>query len=106
MAKRKAKTNKTQAIKDYLADHPKAGPKEIAEALNKRGFAIKPKYVSTIKTNMKAKSKATKKAAPRRRAASDQVSMAALLEAKKLAAKLGGIEKAKQALGALAQLTD
>ncbi len=36
----------------------------------------------------------------------DQISLSALKEAKKLAEKVGGVERAKEAINALAQLTD
>ena len=64
-----------------------------------------PNYVSTIKSSMKAKPR--KKVVRKKKAATgDKISMSALLQAKKLAAKLGSVEKAKQAITALSQLTD
>jgi len=112
MAKKKPKVNKTQLIKDFLAENPDTAPKDVAATLSKKGLSVTPNYVSTIKTNMKPKTKGKKKAAPKKKvaaqpqAAADQISLSALLEAKKLAAKLGGITEAKQAISALAQLTD
>ena len=49
MAK-KPKPNKTQAVRDYLKDHPGAMNKEIATALTKQGIKITPAHVATIKT--------------------------------------------------------
>jgi len=112
MAKKKPKVNKTQVIRDYLAENPDTAPKEVAATLSKQGLSVTANYVSTIKTNMKAKGKgkkkvaAKKKAAPKKKAADAKILLSALMEAKKLAAKLGGIEQAKQAINALAQLTD
>jgi len=111
MAKRKV--NKTQAVRDFLAENPDATTKDVVAAMNKQRITVSPNYVSTIKTNMKAKGKgkkkvaAKKKAAPKKQeAADDKISLSALKEAKKLAERLGGIEQAKQAISALAQLTD
>ena len=61
MAK-KPKVNKTQAVRDYLKDHPGAMNVEIAAALNKQGIKITPAHVGTIKTIDK-KAHAAKKAA-------------------------------------------
>jgi Mn-dependent DtxR family transcriptional regulator len=47
---RKVKVNKSEAIRDYLADHPEAGPKEVAEALKDLG--VKPAFVSNVKTKL------------------------------------------------------
>ena len=65
MAK-KPKINKTQAVRDYLKDHPGAMNVEIAAALKKQGIKITPAHVGTIKTIDKkalAAKKAAKKAA-------------------------------------------
>jgi len=128
MAKRKV--NKTQAVKDYLAENPDAATQDVVAAMKAKGITVGSNYVSTIKSNLKGGGKAKKKiaakkkvatkkkavakkktapkkkATPKKKAADDKISMSALLEAKKLAAKLGGIEQAKEAISALAQLTD
>jgi len=54
----KAKTesvNKSQAIRDALAAHPDKSPAEIAERLKAKGLEVNAQYVSTIKSNAKAK---------------------------------------------------
>ena len=61
MAK-KQKVNKTQAVRDYLKNHPKATSGEIAAALNKQGIKLTPNYVANIKTTIK-KARTAKKAA-------------------------------------------
>ena len=48
MAKRRV--NKSKLVRDYLAEHPTAGPKEVAEALSKH--KISAAYVSNIKFKM------------------------------------------------------
>ncbi len=63
MAK-KPKVNKTQAVRDYLTDHPGAVSSEIAAALNKKGVKITASYVANIKTTLNKagkKKKASKK---------------------------------------------
>jgi len=112
MAKRKV--NKTQAVKDFLAENPDATTKDVVAAMKKQRIVVSTNYVSTIKSKGKGKKKvaakkkavAKKKAAPKKKAADDRISLSALKEAKKLAATLGGIEQAKEAISALAQLTD
>ena len=49
MAKQPTVT-KTQAVRDYLKDHPGAMSKEIAAALNRQGITINPGHVANIKT--------------------------------------------------------
>ena len=68
-------------------------------------------YVSNIKFQMglekkgkKQKAAAPEAASPEPAAAADQISLTALLEAKKLIEKLGGVDAAKRAILALAQL--
>ena len=131
----KAKLNKTQVIERALAASPGKGPKEISEALTAKGVDVSPAYVSTIKTNLKAKTaapvaaaptpaapiaaapivatpkkkvakkKPAKKQAPKAAPTSD-ISFEQLKKAKEMAQQLGGAEKAKEALAALAQLMD
>ena len=127
----KAKLNKTQVIEKALAASPDKKPKEISEALTAKGVDVSPAYVSTIKTNLKAKAaaptpavpiavtpkkkatkkrkvakkKAAKKRVPKVAPATD-ISFEQLKKAKEMAQQLGGAEKAKEALAALAQLLD
>ncbi len=121
----KSKLNKTQVIEKALAASPGKGPKEISEALTAKGVDVSPAYVSTIKTNLKAKTatstpatstpaapivatpkkKATKKQSPEAAPTSD-ITFEQLCLAKAMAKQLGGAEKAKEALAALAQLVD
>ena len=59
MAK-KQKTNKTQAVREYLKTHPNVMPSEIAAALIKQGIKVTPGHVSNIKTALKKKRLAKK----------------------------------------------
>ena len=58
-----AVVNKTQAVKQYLAAHRKASPKEVSLALQVQGIDVSPAYVSGIRFSMKPK-KRKKAAAP------------------------------------------
>lgn len=50
------KVNKSQMIRDYLAQHPDARPSEVAKALSE--FGITPAFVSVLKATRKSESKA------------------------------------------------
>lgn len=102
---------KAQAIRDALTVDPDGMPKAIAERLSAEGWNVKAKDVSQAKFLLgRAKQKRGKKAAsqPAKAAAApsdpDLVSVAALQKAKKLIQELGGVNEAKRALAALAQL--
>jgi hypothetical protein len=61
MAKSKRETvNKSQAIRDALEAHPDKSPSEISEQLKAKGLDVNAQYVSTIKSNAKAKGRKTK----------------------------------------------
>jgi len=105
MAKKRKQVNKSQAIRDYAKANPKAGPKEIAETLTKQGIKVTPGLVSNVKTMAKKRRRAKRKPAPATKpAVSDRVSLSTLVQAKKMAEQLGGVDKAKRALAALAKL--
>jgi len=117
--------SKTEAIRSALQKDPGAMPKALAEKLNAMGFDVKPQHVSTIKNVLKReaegkvappKGRRGRKPAATRPAAVDHtpavsaagaedISYESLRKAKELSAELGGIEKAKEALDALVQLT-
>lgn len=44
--------SKTDAIREYLPEHPNASNEEVAEALRKQGYDISKKYVSTIRSKL------------------------------------------------------
>ena len=99
--------NKSKAIRNYLAAHKGAGPTEVAAALKKEGIDVTPAFVSNIKS--KSKVIRSKRKVKRGRpvgsgAGGGSISMSALLEAKKLAEQVGGIDKAAEAVAALKRL--
>ena len=96
--------NKAQAVRDYLKEHRDALPKAVSDAFKAQGVDVSPNYVSNIKFQMGLKKRRKKAAASEAAAVEDAISLSALLEAKKLVAKLGSTEVAKKAILALAQL--
>lgn len=111
MAKKaKAGLNKSLEIRNYKAANPSASPKEVAEALTKTGLSVSPQFVSTVLSNAKKKGgkagKRGRKAGPKPAAANSAPSsnIEHLIKAKKLVDQLGGVDAARAAVNALAQL--
>src|SRR5262245_21495306 len=111
----KAAVNKSKAIRDYCAGHPRAKPKEVVDALAEKNVKVNAQIVSTVPYNMKKKRSgsgrgrraAAQTATPARRAARNGRTaelFTTLVDAKKLSDRLGGIQRAKQALKLLEQL--
>jgi hypothetical protein len=107
VAKRRGgKNNKSQAIRDYLATHRRAAGKEVVDALGAQGIKVTTQLVSNVRTRSKMR-RGRRKGGPRRgpgRPAAAKVSVATLLEAKKLVDKTGSIAAVRQALAALERL--
>jgi len=99
----KKKVNKAQLIKDALAANPEASPVEIAKSLKKHGITAG--YVSTVKSSTRPKKKRGKPAGKKSATPSDKVSLGDLVKAKKLSDELGGVDKAKGLLDAVAKLS-
>ena len=97
MAKSKKEVvNKSQAIRDALAAHPEKSPLEIAEALKAKGLNVNAQYVSTIKSNAKAKGrKSVMRRKPGHASNNGFGTVAAALEFIRAA---GGLDQAKHAL--------
>lgn len=120
MAKKKSGPNKSQAIRDYLGSNPEAKPKEIVAAMKSKGISVSAQFVSTTKTNSKAKGLTKRRGRPagsknkttlaRKSGASslgsDTVSVNSLLKLKKVVQEIGSIEEAKSALDALQKLAN
>jgi hypothetical protein len=95
--------NKSAAIRAYKDSHASAGPKEITEALGKDGIKVTPAFVSTVLSNDRRKGRKGRRKGGRPRGGGDN-SFADLVQAKKLADQMGGVEKARAALNALAKI--
>src|SRR5688572_13908076 len=105
MAKKKRGV-KSQAIRDYLMTNVEAGVSDVVSALKQTGIAVSKQMVSTIRMRMKGtpKKRGPKKKRTGAKKQGAMVSIGILLQAKKLADQLGGVEKAKEAMDALAKL--
>ena len=116
MAKRKRTSSsgtisKSQAVRDYLAAHPDAKPKEIAPALSAAyGITITPPMISMIKSKTKAQGRQRARGNPPRkqrsvrRPAAGAITIEELLLFKKSVDALGGVIRARRALDVLAEL--
>jgi hypothetical protein len=111
-----AQISKSQAVRDYLAEHPTAMPKEIAPAVKSaHGLDVSPQMISMIKSKLGKKSGRRRRktsangAAPAtaasRKTNSARFTIEDLLTAKKLAQTMGGIPRAQEVLAALARLS-
>jgi hypothetical protein len=106
MAKRGAGPNKSAAIRDYKSSHKDAGPKQVAEALGKEGIKVTPAFVSTVLSNDKRRGRKGRRKGGGRRGGAPRSggALATLIQAKKLSDQMGGIDKARAALDALAKI--
>ncbi|TVS20684.1 MAG: hypothetical protein EA424_02725 [Planctomycetaceae bacterium] len=106
------KKSKTAVIIAALQAHPDKMPKELAELLQAEGWDINAQRISTIKSKLKAEQKMSPTAstvAPKKAPtpkADDAISFDSLKKAKQMAEQLGGIQQAKAAIAALAELVD
>ena len=97
---------KSQAIRDYLMTNASAGVSDVVNALKALGISVSKQMVSTIRMRMGAapKKRGRKKKSKGARKGGAMISLGILVQAKRLADQLGGVEKAKQAMDALAKL--
>jgi len=95
MAKRRH--NKSALIREIQAEKPDATAKEIVDALAAKRVKVTAAYIYALKAK-----KGTAKNGKPKPAALDGVE--ALVRAKKMADALGGVDKARELLAALAQL--
>lgn len=105
MAKKSGGQNVSAAIRAYYAKNSDAGPKEIAEGLAKDGLKVTSGYVSTVLSNDRRKSgKPGRRKGKKRGPRSGGAAFADLVQAKRLADQMGGVEPARKALTALAKI--
>ena len=99
----------SQAIRDYLAANPSASPNDIVAGLKQQGITVSPGLASNVKYT--SRSKAGKRGRPagrrgpgRPRSGNGALTAADLIEAKRLADQLGGVEKVRKALEMIQEL--
>ena len=96
------KETKASLIRAYKADHPDQGPTAIAQSLTAQVVPVSAAMVSTTLSNAaKRKGKEGKRKGRPAEAANPY---AKLIDAKHFVESVGGIEKAKAALSALAAI--
>ena len=101
LKRRPRSSSKAQAIRDELAAQgPKARPKDVIAVLESKGISVSSAQVSNIKATLR-----NHKAGRKSRGVNGALSLESLVEAKKLADRLGGVEAARYAIEALAKLT-
>jgi len=99
--------NKSQAIRDYMAAHPRAKPKAVAAALVEQGVQVTPMFVSAVKTSAKKRGRRKARGAARRPGrpsgggATTSLSIDHLVAAKKFVDSVGGVVRARAAIEAL-----
>lgn len=102
----KAKTNKSQAIRDAIAANPKAKPSEIVKLLADKGIKVSGTLVYAIK----AKGKAKKRKAKREKAVAAATGsalngdpVALIRDVRSLADRAGGIKALKELVAILGE---
>ncbi len=107
MAKSKREAvNKSQAIRDALQAHPERSPSEIAEQLKAKGLDVNAQYVSTIKSNAKAKGRVVKRRKPGQLIAGHGSAEHIMKAGLHFIVLAGGIEQARERLVGLAELIE
>jgi len=105
MTKNAAAVNKSQAIRDILAEHPQAKTSEIVALLGQKGIKVSDNLVYLVK----AKGKAVKRRQKRQKAMANSrqagiVNPVELIRAVKgLAERAGGLRQLKQVVDILAE---
>ncbi|MBX3411947.1 MAG: hypothetical protein KF708_04455 [Pirellulales bacterium] len=109
MAARKAGSrgpSKAQAIRDVLNDkgHDTA-PKDVIAILAQKKIKVSAAQVSNLKAELARKTGSYQPKRGPRSKANGEITLSTLKAVKAMAEKLGGVEKTRQALDALAQLS-
>jgi hypothetical protein len=95
------KINKSQAIRDFLGQNPKATNREVMDALGAKGIKVSYNQVYFVKVKgRKAKRRAAVKAT---RAAGLSNPVEAVMKVRALASEVGGMKSLKQLVDLLAE---
>lgn len=103
-------SSKSDAVRRYLAGHPDASPNTVREALAAEGIGISTSLAASLKYSKqggrKSGPRGTRAGRPRalRAQAVPALDFDALVDAKRLAERMGGIDAAREALSILAKL--
>ena len=107
--KRGADVNKAELIREILNSESGVRNRDVIATLKLRNVEVSPAQVSNVRKSLANRGGLQLvgrggRLAAAARAGTDTVSLSALVAAKKLADSLGGLERARLALDALAQL--
>ena len=98
--------NKSEEIRKYLRRRPSAAPKEIIEALAGQGIEVAQGLVSAVKYGKQPTgARRGRGRAGRPAASAGSLSAQDLIQAKELINQLGGVDRVRQALDLLEQLS-
>ena len=99
------KVNKSQAVRDFLAEHPKADSKAVIAGLEEKGVRVSPTMVYYVRSKLKQASRRAKRErvaeSSRQSGAKNPVEL--VLRVKNLAREVGGIRHLKQLVDLLAE---
>jgi hypothetical protein len=103
------KVNKSQAVRDFIKDNPKAANKEVAESLTKSGVKVTANYVASVKGKGKSKKRGrrAKKEAPVAAAVgggNGQLGVSEIKLALSLLKATGGVKEARRAVDAAREI--
>ena len=108
-----AKTNLSQAVREFFTANPKAKAKEVVSALGEKGITVKEGLVYAVKGSMQEKKKRKKRVAKAAMAATSKASsngqaskadaITMIREVRALAEKAGGFAKLKELVDALSE---
>ncbi|MBI1853782.1 MAG: hypothetical protein HYR85_25885 [Planctomycetes bacterium] len=111
----KGGVNRSQAIRDFMAQNPSAGPSAIRKGLQAKGIVVTDSLVGAIKYSKKRTSKPAGRPVgrppgkrlgrPPAAAKNAQIRAEDLIEAKRFVDRVGGAGAARKALEILAQLS-
>lgn len=105
--RRKSDVNKAHEIRsEFERQGGEARPRDVIAALAAKGVEVSSAQVSNVKKALAGGGAVKAKPGRKKtsRASSDAVSLDTLLEAKRLAERLGGVDAAKRALDVLSRL--
>ncbi len=107
---KKPKLNRSQAVRDYLAQNSNASPKAIVAGLKSKGILISTSLASVVKYSKKRPGRPKGRRSGRRvgrpsaAAKTDHLRVEDLLEAKSFVNRVGGVDAARKAFDLLEQL--
>jgi hypothetical protein len=105
MAKKKNGVNKSDAIRQMLAEHPEAKSPEIVSLLAKKGIKVSANLVYFVKARSRARKRKVRRqkavAASRNAGIANPIEL--ILDVRRLAEKAGGLRQLKQLVDILAE---